>query len=87
MIKDLKLSAQELRDQGLGKDRLIDDYLRKTDAIEDLQKQANYSFAGNPTVTDDQSKGWSVGSKVYNGSNLYECVDNTVGAAVWLLIG
>ena len=37
MIKDLQLSATELREQELGKDQLIEDYLLKSQALGDLQ--------------------------------------------------
>ena len=37
MINDLRLSATDLRDNNLGGDRLVDDYLRKTQIIRELQ--------------------------------------------------
>lgn len=38
-----------------------------------------------PAVTDDYDKGYDVGARWYDNTNgkAWECVDNTVGAAVW----
>jgi len=48
----------------------------------------NFSATAAPLVTDDEASGYSIGSKWYDSTNddLYECVDNTVGSAIWKLI-
>ena len=39
---------------------------------------------GVPTASFDSSVGYQVGNIIiYNNSDIYMCVDNTVGAAVW----
>ena len=45
----------------------------------------NYAATTNPTVSDDSGDGYSVGSRWVNTSTdtLYECLDASVGAAVW----
>jgi len=45
--------------------------------------KVNYNAVAAPAVTDDSSKGYSVGSRWYYGTNIYECVSAGVGAAVW----
>lgn len=49
----------------------------------------NYSATANPAVTDDSTKGYSVGSVWMNTSNgkNYVCSDATAGAAVWIQSG
>jgi hypothetical protein len=37
---------------------------------------------GEPTVNDDETKGYSIGSQWVN-SFFFVCVDATAGAAVW----
>ena len=48
----------------------------------------NYEAIVNPTVDDDDSKLYEVGSHWINTANdqIFTCVDNTVGAAIWLNI-
>jgi len=50
--------------------------------------QNNYSANIAPTANDDNTTGYSKGSKWFNtvSSLLYECVDNGTGAAVWTVI-
>lgn len=45
----------------------------------------NLQASAAPTVTDDSSLGYSVGSLWGFGDNLYKCTDATVGAAVWVI--
>lgn len=40
-----------------------------------------------PTVNDDADDGFIVGSEWYTATSAYKCVDNTVGAAVWVEFG
>lgn len=49
---------------------------------------ANLTATTNPGSTDDINKGYAVGSMWVNTSSKFEfvCVDNTAGAAVWLLL-
>jgi hypothetical protein len=49
-------------------------------------RQSLYNFATAPTVTDDDTFGYVVGSlwSLDNGT-VYECSDATTGAAVWVL--
>lgn len=44
-------------------------------------------IASNPTVNEDESKGYLVGSVVWSiaGAAFYKCTDNTTGSAVWSL--
>lgn len=47
--------------------------------------------AGAPAVTDDSSKGYTVGSLLVNTSStprsVYVCTNPAAGAAVWVLLG
>ena len=45
----------------------------------------NYTATTNPTVNDDSSDGYTVGSRWVNTSTdtLYECLDASAGAAIW----
>lgn len=45
----------------------------------------NYTATTNPSVNDDSGDGYSVGSRWVNvtADLIYECVDATLGAAVW----
>jgi hypothetical protein len=45
----------------------------------------NFSATAAPTTSDDNSKGYSVGSMWINttGSTIYTCTNNSTGAAVW----
>jgi hypothetical protein len=49
-------------------------------------RQSLYNFGNVPTITDDDTKGYSVGSlwSLDNGT-VYECSDATTGAAVWAI--
>lgn len=58
-----------------------------TTNVERVIKRDNYSAGVVPSVTDDTSFGFDVGSKWWDGTNLYECVDGTPGAAVWVKTG
>ena len=51
----------------------------------DLTLQNNLTATSAPTVNDDITTGYSVGSHWINvtGDTIYVCVDNTDGAAVW----
>jgi len=48
----------------------------------------NQSGGAAPTITDDGSKGYTVSSLWFDltssPNEIYRCMDNTVGAAVWL---
>jgi hypothetical protein len=47
----------------------------------------NFAATSNPAVIDDANDGYSVGSRWVNitTDNIYQCVDATVGAAIWQL--
>lgn len=49
-------------------------------------KRNNYSGLAAPLITNDISEGYCEGSDWYDGTNLYRCVDCSVGAAVWIQI-
>lgn len=53
--------------------------------IEDNLPLMNFSAVSDPTVNDDSDDDYSVGSRWINTTTgkLFECVDATVGAAVW----
>jgi hypothetical protein len=44
----------------------------------------NFTAPGAPTANDDETEGYSQGSKWYGGGEAYLCVDPTEGAAVWV---
>lgn len=46
----------------------------------------NWTATVDPTVTNDQSQGWTKGSQWYNSvsQEIFVCADNTIGAAVWI---
>jgi hypothetical protein len=49
-------------------------------------RQSLYNFANTPTVTDDTTKGYAVGSLwTLDNGTVYECSDATTGAAVWAI--
>jgi hypothetical protein len=49
-------------------------------------RQSLYNFANTPTVTDDTTKGYAVGSLwTLDNGTVYVCSDATTGAAVWAL--
>jgi hypothetical protein len=49
-------------------------------------REARYNFAQAPTINDDITTGFIVGSRwVLDNGTLYICTDNTDGAAVWEL--
>jgi hypothetical protein len=52
---------------------------------QEVLKKRIWTKAGTPTVTDDASLGYLVGSLIWDTTNsiLYKCTDNTGGAAVW----
>jgi hypothetical protein len=51
-------------------------------------REVRYIFAVEPSATDDDTKGFTIGSRwVLDNGNVYECLDVTTGAAVWNLIG
>ena len=49
----------------------------------------NYNSTSNPTVNDDSGDGYAIGSVWANKTlgRVYVCVDDSVGAAVWLYLG
>jgi hypothetical protein len=44
----------------------------------------NFTASTAPTANDDETEGYSQGSKWYGGGEAYLCVDPTEGAAVWV---
>lgn len=49
-------------------------------------RQSLYNFTTTPTVTDDTTKGYAVGSLwTLDDGTTYECTDATTGAAVWVV--
>jgi hypothetical protein len=49
-------------------------------------RQSLYNFATAPTVTDDDTLGYAVGSLwTLDNGTVYECSDATTGAAVWAI--
>ena len=50
-------------------------------------REAAYNFTFAPTVNDDDTKGFVIGSRwLLDDGSVYECSDATTGAAVWSLI-
>ena len=47
----------------------------------------NYTASTNPTTDDDLTKGYNRGSEWMYQSRMYKCVDASIGAAKWVLIG
>ncbi len=60
-------------------------FMRKTGAGAYEAIKANMSASVAPGVGDDSDDGYAVGSKWYDttADKAYECLDSTVGAAVW----
>lgn len=59
--------------------------------MEDVTNQLNannYSAVSNPTVNDDQKKGYTIGSEWLNTATgkWYKCRSSALGAAVWDLL-
>lgn len=51
-------------------------------------RQSLYNFTTTPTVTDDSTKGYAVGSLwTLDDGTVYVCSDATLGAAVWAIGG
>lgn len=67
----------------------IGDYIRGTGVGTYTIQKNNFSASVAPTVTDDSSAGYSVGSIWIDttADELYICVDSTVGSAVWKIGG
>ena len=61
-------------------------YIMETDGF--TIRESLHNFSITPTITDDFSKGYVVGSRwTLDDGSSYECLDSTVGAAVWALSG
>lgn len=60
---------------------------RLYDTFDYAPPKSTYVGVGAPTVNDDITEGYSQGSKWYDsvGGEIYYCVDNADGAAVWLI--
>jgi hypothetical protein len=70
--------------------------ITQADFVEDLRPmfgqgttRHNYSATSAPAITDDSDSGYGVGSVWVNvlDDEGYICVDNTVGNAIWVMIG
>jgi hypothetical protein len=49
-------------------------------------RQSLYNFGNTPTTTDDDTKGYQIGSLwTLDNGTVYECSDATTGAAIWAL--
>lgn len=48
-----------------------------------LDKRNDYNASSAPTVNFDVDAGWSVGSVIIFNDSIYQCTDNTSGAAKW----
>ncbi len=61
---------------------------RALEQIDADTSKMNMAATTDPTVTDDSDSNYSVGSRWINVSTdeLWECMDSTVGAAVWFLL-
>jgi hypothetical protein len=47
-------------------------------------RQSLFNFSNAPTIDDDDTKGYQVGSRwTWDNGRIYVCSDNTTGAAVW----
>lgn len=46
----------------------------------------DYSSLTDPNTSYDISNGWNKGSEIWTGSKLWKCVDNSSGAAIWILL-
>jgi len=46
-------------------------------------RKCNYSAVAEPTISDDSSEGYAVGSEWIYDERIWKCVDATEGAAVW----
>lgn len=49
-------------------------------------REVSYNFINVPTITDDSTKGFVIGSRwILDNGNLYVCEDDSTGSAVWEL--
>jgi hypothetical protein len=49
-------------------------------------REVKYTFSNTPTITDDNTKGYYIGSRwVLDNGDVYTCTDDTTGSAVWVL--
>ena len=49
-------------------------------------REVKYTFSNTPTTTDDDTKGYYIGSRwVLDNGDVYTCTDDTTGAATWVL--
>jgi hypothetical protein len=66
-----------------------DGLLRKTGAETYTTLKIKTDATGSPTVNDDSSAGYGVGSDWVDvtNDNIYKCADASVGAAVWVATG
>jgi hypothetical protein len=57
--------------------------------LETVQPLSNYEAAADPTVGDDDTDGYGLGSLWYNtiSGDIFTCVDPSTGAAVWVSAG
>jgi hypothetical protein len=59
----------------------------KENLIDAVLRRDNIEAITNPTINDDASKGYTIGSLWINTltNTSYRCADNTTGSAVWIL--
>jgi len=55
------------------------------DLLNSYVKKSNFTATASPSITDDSSAGYAVGSKWVDvtNDNVFELVDSTIGAAIW----
>jgi hypothetical protein len=54
--------------------------------IDQITYKNNFAATADPTVNNDSTQGYSKGSKWYNTNTnkIFECLNNSAGAAVWV---
>ena len=67
----------------------LEGLIRKTGEGSYVGLKTNFAATSPPSATDDASAGYGIGSPWADITNddFYNCVDNTVGAAVWVQTG
>ena len=62
----------------------LDDGL--TTNVYKIVRRNNYNATNEPSISDDLTKGYDIGSEWYYNGDIYKCVNNASKSAVWKMI-